>query len=218
MKIEKVNDYPVYYSVVPDGVDFEGIDIISLVNKPAVKRSFIALNEQKEIKLSNIDEEKRIITGVVLIPDEKIFRNIEGEKFYMAFSEDAIEKYAMLYLKQHNQFQVNKEHDKAIDDVYVFESWLVENPENDKANALGFDNLVKGMWFISMKVDNEETWDEVKENVVNGFSIQGFLSMKLEQKEIELSDNIGSEILDIINKGAENYDKILNEINTLITN
>jgi hypothetical protein len=218
MKIEKVNDYPVYYSVIPDGVDFEGIDIISLVNKPAVKRSFIALNEQKEIKLSNIDEEKRIITGVVLIPDEKIFRNIEGEKFYMAFSEDAIEKYAMLYLKQHNQFQVNKEHDKAIDDVYVFESWLVENPENDKANALGFDNLIKGMWFISMKVDNEETWDEVKENVVNGFSIQGFLSMKLEQKEIELSDNIGSEILDIINKGGENYDKILNKINTLITN
>jgi signal transduction histidine kinase len=49
----------------------------------------------------------------------------------------------------------------------------------------GFDNLIKGMWFISMKVDNEETWDEVKENVVNGFSIQGFLSMKLEQKEIE---------------------------------
>ena len=218
MKIEKVNDYPVYYSVIPDGENFSGIDLISLVDKPAVKRNFIALNEQKEVKLSDINEEKQIITGVVLVPEEKIFRNIDGEKFYMAFSEDAIEKYAMLYLKQHNQFQVNKEHSEPVGDVYVFESWLVENPENDKANALGFENLVKGMWFISMKVDNDEAWEEVKENVINGFSVEGFLSMKLEEKNIELSENIESEILDIIEKGGEDYDKILNDIDVLITN
>jgi hypothetical protein len=31
------------------------------------------------------------------------------------------------------------EHSEVIDGVFFFESWIVKNPKNDKANELGFD-------------------------------------------------------------------------------
>ena len=47
--------------------------------------------------------------------------------------------------------------------------------------------MPKGTWMISMKVDNDKVWSDVKEGKVKGFSIEGFfadkLEMSMEQKE-----------------------------------
>lgn len=41
------------------------------------------------------------------------------------------------------------EHDEKVGDTTYFESWIVEDPANDKANALGFKDIVKKTWFVS---------------------------------------------------------------------
>jgi hypothetical protein len=50
--------------------------------------------------------------------------------------------------------------------------------EKDKSAAYGLNDVV-GTWYVAMKVDNDEIWNEyVKTGRVKGFSIEGFFADK----------------------------------------
>jgi hypothetical protein len=74
----------------------------------------------------------------------------------------------------------------------VVESWLIEDSEKDKSTLYGF-NLPKGTWMISMKVDNDEVWQDVKAGKIKGFSIEGYFADKL---EMSLEQNKRNEIIE----------------------
>ena len=57
-----------------------GVEAISVVENPAIESDFIALNKQ-EIKLAEIDKEKRLLMGALLIPKKPIYRK-SGEDEY----------------------------------------------------------------------------------------------------------------------------------------
>ena len=81
----------------------------------------------------------------------------------------------------------------SIQNLTVVESWLVDNPKMDKSVNYGL-NVPKGTWMVSMKVNNDEIWnDYVKTGKVKGFSIEGFFSDQAnrpkEQIEEELEAN-----------------------------
>jgi hypothetical protein len=164
-----------------------GIDAVSVVESPAIEENFIALAEQK-IELKEIDAEKRILMGAALIPNKKIYRVNEKtkEEFEIFFSEQTVRQAMELFFKKGNQSKATQEHAKSIDGMTVVESWLIEDKVHDKSVKYGF-NLPKGTWVISMKVDNDQVWNDVKEGKVKGFSIEGFfadkLEMSMEQKE-----------------------------------
>lgn len=164
-----------------------GIDAVSVVESPAIEENFIALAEQK-IELKEIDAEKRILMGAALIPNKKIYRVNEKtkEEFEIFFSEQTVRQAMELFFKKGNQSKATQEHAKSIDGMTVVESWLIEDKVHDKSVKYGF-SLPKGTWMISMKVDNDQVWNDVKEGKVKGFSIEGFfadkLEMSMEQKE-----------------------------------
>ena len=54
----------------------DGVFAVSLVEKPAIEKDFIALSKE-EIKLKVIDEDKRIVVGFALVPDKKIYTRIQ---------------------------------------------------------------------------------------------------------------------------------------------
>ena len=54
----------------------------------------------------------------------------------------------------------------------LLESWIVEDPEMDKSKTLGF-NVPEGSWMVSYKINNQETWNKIKDGTINGFSIAG---------------------------------------------
>jgi hypothetical protein len=60
----------------------------------------------------------------------------------------------------------------------VVESWLIEDEKMDKSKLYGF-NLPKGTWMISMKVDNDDIWQQVKDEKIKGFSIEGYFADKM---------------------------------------
>jgi hypothetical protein len=64
------------------------------------------------------------------------------------------------------------------------ESWIIEDEQKDKSKLYGFD-LPKGTWMISMKVNNDEVWNDVKEGKVKGFSIEGYFADKFEMSAEE---------------------------------
>jgi hypothetical protein len=42
----------------------------------------------------------------------------------------------------------------------------------DKSTAMGF-NLPRGTWMASYKINDEETWQKIKNGELNGYSIAG---------------------------------------------
>ena len=64
-----------------------GIEAISIVESPAIESDFVALNNQ-EIKLAEIDKEKRILLGALLIPNKPIYRKgPDGDEYYIFFKQ-----------------------------------------------------------------------------------------------------------------------------------
>ena len=74
---------------------------------------------------------------------------------------------------------------KAVKDVYVMESWIKEDSE-DKSNKYGYNDLPIGTWFVSMKIKNDEIWKQVKDGILNGFSVSGYFEEVAEFKMEEM--------------------------------
>ena len=121
------------------------------------------------------DEEKRMVVGPAMVPDLKIFRkDLFGNPYYVFFSADTIKMIAEKYMRNKYIDNNDTNHDgKAVEDVYVVESWIKEDKE-DKSNKYGYGDLPIGTWFVSMKVRNDEVWKKVKNGELRGFSVSGF--------------------------------------------
>jgi hypothetical protein len=164
--------------LIIDEKDFKsGISAMSVVESPAIEENFIALAKH-EIELKEVDAEKRILMGAALIPNKKIYRRNKEEEFYIYFSDKTVRQAMELFFINGNQSSATFEHKNAIKGMTVVESWLIEDEKMDKSNLYGF-NLPKGTWMISMKVDNDEVWQQVKDEKIKGFSIEGYFADKM---------------------------------------
>lgn len=147
-----------------------GAFAISLVESPAIEDDFVFLNTH-EIQLKVVDEDQRILVGFALIPDMKIPRLMKGKRFNIFFSKDTVAQTAELYMKNMNLDKFTVDHQRPTSDVYVFESWIVEDPKNDKSNLYGLKPK-GGEWVIKTRVDNDQVWNKVKLGEYKGFSIE----------------------------------------------
>jgi hypothetical protein len=133
--------------------------------------------KKKDQKFAVIEDGnfKKIVLGPAMIPDQRIFRTDDlGNPYYVFFSPSTIRMIAEKYMR--NKYTDNNDlmHDgQAVKDIHVLESWIVEDPEHDKAKNYGFD-VPAGTWMISMKVNNPKVWEQIKEKKLNGFSVSGF--------------------------------------------
>ncbi len=178
----------VYEAIFREG-ETEGVYALSVVENPAMQDMWIALSEQpQQIELAEVDEEKRLLLGAALIPNKKIYRNIDGNEFYITFKEETIEKLAHNFFKNQNNNNSSLEHEVKLEGMSVVEGWTVQDPNNDKSNAFG-KTYEKGTWVTMMKVDNEEMWEKVKNGEIKGFSIDALLGLQ----EINLKSNIMNE-------------------------
>lgn len=174
--------------------DLDGIEAVSLVDAPAIEENFIALNKEYKMDLAEVDSDKRILMGAALIPNKQIYRKNGKDEFYVFFSESTVKQASELFLKNGNQGNATLEHKSKFDGATVVESWIIDNPDMDKSKQYGF-SLPKGTWMISMKIEDENVWKEVKDGKYKGFSIEGYFADKLEmaiqeQQEEELINQI----------------------------
>jgi hypothetical protein len=170
--------------VIDENSEKNGINAVSVVLNPAIEENFIALAKH-EVELKEIDAEKRLLMGASLIPNKEIFRKDEqGNEFYIYFSEQTVRKASEMFFQNSKQNNATLNHDQKIEGMTVVESWIVDNPEMDKSKNYGF-SFPKGTWVISMKVDNDEVWQDVKLGKVKGFSIEGYFIDKLDLSLVE---------------------------------
>jgi hypothetical protein len=167
--------------------EFTGIEAISVVENPAIEEDFIALKSE-EIKLAEVDNDKRILMGALLIPNKPIYRRKGEEEYYIYFSKDTVEKASQLYLMNGNQSKATLEHQHTINGLTLVESWLVEDEVHDKSRKYGL-NVPVGTWMGAVKVNNDEIWNNfVKTGKVKGFSIEGYFADKMERPKEPVND------------------------------
>lgn len=183
--------------LILDNEDAIGVEAISVVENPAIESDFVALKTQ-EVKLAEIDKEKRLLMGALLIPKKPIYRRNGEDEYYIFFSEDTVLKASQMFMQNGNQSNSTLEHQDTLQGLTLVETWIVEDKEKDKTALYGLDVPV-GTWMGSVKVNNDEIWnDYVKTGKVKGFSIEGYFADKIEQrsKDEELLD----ELLKILNE------------------
>ena len=185
-----------------------GVHALSIVENPAIQSDFIALGDQKPILLAEVNKDKQILMGAALIPDKPIYRKDGDEEYYVYFSKETIAKTAEAFFRNNNQNNATLEHAEVLENMTVFESWIVEDPEFDKSKKYGLE-VPSGTWMVSMKVDDKDVWDNyVKDNKVFGFSIEGKFANVLskESSDMDFSDQVLDKTLDMIREFVkENY-------------
>ena len=160
------------YQLIIDGEELE-VNKTSFVANPAYMRSFMAFNKAQKFATN---DELRIVTGAMLVPDLPIYRRDETGEYYVSIDKENIKKAAFNYVKKGFANSVNIEHTTDVDGVYMVESFLIDEKRGIQ-NPLGFEET-DGTWFASFKVDNDEVWAKVKSGEFTGFSIEGLFDMK----------------------------------------
>jgi len=177
----------------------DGVFAVSLVENPAIEENWVALSADG-IQLKVADEERRVVVGIALVPEKRIYRKMKDKEFNIYFSKETIAKAQELYMRNLNANNVTTEHEKPIKGATVIESWIVENEKFDKSNIYKL-NAPVGAWVIMMKINNEEEWKSIKEGNYKGFSIEGmFQGFEALEASTQLSEDelMVAKIKDII--------------------
>ena len=185
-----------------------GIEAISVVESPAIEEEFVALKSQ-EFQLAEVDKERKILMGALLVPNKPIYRRNGEDEYYIYFSKDTVLKASQMYLMNSKQNNATLEHQYEVNGLSLVESWIVEDKIHDKSVKYGMD-LPLGSWVGSVKVNNDKIWNEfVKTDKVKGFSIEGYFADKMERPK----ESIDEELSRIQEEEAE---YLLNEIKSIV--
>lgn len=182
--------------VIDESTDWSGIvSAISLTDTPAIEAEAVALSKEEEIKLTAIDEDRRIFMGAVLIPDKKILRKrADGSYYNIRFPKETVNRASQMFLEKGNQNNSTLEHEISLSGNTVTESWIIEDEVHDKSRKFGLNHPV-GTWMVSMKITDDETWNMAKTGFVKGFSIEGMFSgEKAENSDMALLKAIEEEV------------------------
>jgi hypothetical protein len=167
-------DLPIYDLIISeDPASEEEVSFIALVDKPAIERNFLAFRDIKAA-FAIQDDEQHIISGPLIVADQKIYRRDERGEFFVVFPRETVKAIAIKYFKKGYQANVNLMHDsgQVVGGVTMFESWIKDS-ERGIPGMQGFEDLPDGSWFGSFKVDNQQVWERIKSGEVKGFSVEG---------------------------------------------
>jgi len=175
-------DIPIYkITIDPEYSDGEelGIEQIAFTSTPAIITKGMSFDEHKKLFFS--DDLKYRVVAPAMIPME-IYRNDEDEdEYYVSFSVEAIEQIHSKFMQDltnRNVFNLEHNTDKTVP-AYVLEAWIVEDPKKDKAYSSYGIEVPKGTLMVTAQVTDKDYYNELVKNEQIGFSIEGFLGLKL---------------------------------------
>jgi hypothetical protein len=181
------NDIPIFKVTIDeeysDG-EVLGIEQVAFTSKPAILVKGMAFNSHTKV-MQFADEPKMRIVAPAMIPMD-IYRNDEEGEYYVQFSEQEIETiYSDFMQNLNNKNLFNLEHDAGQTvPAYILESWIVESPREDKAFSSYGIEVPKGTLMLTAQITDKEYYNKLVESEQLGFSIEGFLGLKLNSNQI----------------------------------
>lgn len=175
-----------------------GMDAISLVKMPAVEVDFLAFSKEYNMELTQLNEEKREITGVVCLADTPILRKNDQYGIHcILFDRETIKQMMLRYFRNGFNNRVNIEHKgDMIEGLTMIESYIKDSGRN--VAPVEFKDVTDGSWIATFKVENDEVWSAIKEDhKLRGFSLQGLFQYG-EEVKMSSEDDYDSWLEDII--------------------
>lgn len=166
----------------------DGVFCMSLVENPATKTQLVMFDDESKL-LQFADDDKQIVYSVAMRPNMLIPRkDVNGEPAMVFYTEETIADLQQNFFKKNHHNGATVNHDgKVREDMYIFESWIVQDPEKDKATLLGMQ-VQKGDWVTAQKIENAEVWQDVKSGKLTGFSIEAYLEPVLINNKVEMTE------------------------------
>jgi hypothetical protein len=171
-----------------------GISQIAFTKTPAIKVKGLAFKEDKPKKMIFTDNIKMRIAAPALIP-MTIYRNDEMGEYYVQFTEEEVEKIFVKFMSNlNNKGKFNLEHNNdEVVPAFILETWMVgSDTKGDRSYTEFGVDVPKGTIFMVSQVTDPIYYQELVTNEQYGFSIEGFLGMKLRkhdgpyQKELQV--------------------------------
>lgn len=191
---------PIYQAIIED--ELTGMFTISLVDKPAVESNFLCFKKDHKIVNFRVEnEEKRLISGVIMRADFPIYRiNEYGEEYYITFSRETIAKMAEKWLSDGLQSNVNLQHNpnNYVNDVLLKEVYFKDSEKG--INPKGFEDIEEGSLFATYHILNEDVWKSIKNGEFNGFSLEGIFNFDITPSEEDKEYDEIMSMLDRIEK------------------
>lgn len=165
-------------------------------------------NEKNHYKKASFkgDTEKRMLYSPLMIPNILIPRVENGEKYFVRFTREAVERIQRKFMIEQKLRATNLEHNSSdsFEDMVMVESWIV-NGESDKAFTLGYtpEDIPVGTWMVGYKVletpEGDDIWNNyIKNGKVKGLSAEGAFLMNFSR--IKTDEYLLEEIINIINQ------------------
>ena len=188
------NKLPVYKLKIKEDDDAKtSVEFIALVDDPAIQIDWQMFN--RKIKFAAYTE-RRLLMGPLMIANMPIYRRDDkmGE-YYVIFDKEEIYKIVQKFFRNGFTSNFNLMHDKKVDDIYLIESFIIDDTRGVKAPE-AFKDLSQGSWLGTVKVDNDEIWNDfIKTGEFKGFSVEGIFGYERVNNSEEA---ILKEIADIV--------------------
>lgn len=165
------------------------ISFVSLVNKAANKRKFLITKAEDGVasiesygSILMADSKTHFVTGVVYEP-----MSADAHDDFMTAEE--IVKAERYFRENSNQIDIQHSFEKS-DACEVVDSWITKCD-----CTIGGEDVKKGTWMMTVKIEDDTLWDKVLKKEITGYSMGGV--GKYSDEDINLADESS---LDVVEK------------------
>ena len=190
---------PIYKAALTEDQNETGMYFISLVDDPAVECDFLAFEKVQNLTFRVENEEKRIVTGLVMPADRPILRQDFNGLYYILYDKDTIIAMAERFLAMGIANNVDTNHNFEVEDGVFLREMYIKDSERG-ISPKGFEDVEEGSLFATYHILNDEVWEKVKKGEFKGFSLAGiFAEEEFNEVEDDMTDEEFNEIMDLIN-------------------
>lgn len=198
---------PTYKAVLSNAED--GITCISWVSDPATQIDMICFSDEKN-KYQFADEEKMMVSSVVMLADTKIYRRNGDFEYYITYEKDTLLQMCEKMLAEDTFKNISFQHNgKLLDPSLITLVELYTVDENKKSPF----NIPTGSIVATYKVNDSEVWELFKSGEIGGISLEGYFNVE----EIQKNSNIKMSLKDKLKELFMDFSKVETDKGVLVT-
>src|SRR6056297_1102392 len=136
----------------------------SIVSVPAHLKAMMKFKEESRPQKFSFNDEKQIVTGVLIAVDEPIARFDEetNEEFKVVFTKKVADKIMLDYFKKGYANNLNLEHNdkNLIKSAFLIESYQIDSSRGMSVpDAFKEQDLKDGSIIFSYKIEDKQEWE-----------------------------------------------------------
>lgn len=189
---------PTYKAVLSSAED--GITCISWVSDPATQIDMICFSDEKN-KYQFADEEKMMVSSVVMLADTKIYRRNGDFEYYITYEKDTLLQMCEKMLKEDTFKNISFQHDGQLLDPSLITLVELYTVDDNKKSPF---NIPAGSIVATYKVNDADVWDLFKSGEIGGISLEGYFNVE----EIQKNSNIKMSLKDKLKELFMGFSKV----------